>query len=187
MPIKILEEASASLGEYECVPIAFEGRSRFEINATNDATRYHLVEKPVNTFLKDYDAYERPTMLPDRFDLSKWGFFSAFDDGTRVGGAITAWNTPGVEMLEGRSDLVCLWDIRVVPEQRGRGIGRKLFAAAERWAKERQCRLLKVETQDINVPACRFYEHLGCELRGVDKNAYSDGLNDVQLLWYKNL
>ena len=61
-------------------------------------------------------------------------------------------------MIEERHDIVCLWDIRVLPNQRGRGIGRQLFRAVEEWAKERRCTLLKIETQDINVPACKFYE-----------------------------
>ena len=79
----------------------------------------------------------------------------------RVGGGIAAWNTSGVEMLEEGDDIACLWDIRVLPDQRGRGIGRQLFAAVEKWAVKRQCTLLKIETQDINVPACKFYKDLG--------------------------
>ena len=187
VPIKILEESAANLSEYEGIPISFEVGSRFEINVKNDANRFQLVEKPVNPFIKDYDAYERPTTLPDRFDLSNWGFFAAFDNGIRVGGAIAAWNTSGVEMLEGRDDIVCLWDIRIRSAQRGNKIGRQLFAAVEKWAKERNCTVLKVETQDINVPACRFYQYLGCELLHVDENAYPDELNEIQLLWYKDL
>lgn len=90
-------------------------------------------------------------------------------------------------MIEERHDIVCLWDIRVLPNQRGRGIGRQLFRAMEEWAKERRCTLLKIETQDINVPACKFYENLGCELRVVDESVYPVELNEIQLLWYKGL
>jgi GNAT superfamily N-acetyltransferase len=90
-------------------------------------------------------------------------------------------------MLEGRDDIVCLWDIRVLPDQRECGIGRQLFGAVETWAKDRRCTLLKIETQDINVPACKFYKNLGCELRDVDENAYPHELNEIQLLWYKGL
>ncbi len=187
MQIEIVEESSANLGEYERVPITFEVRSRYEINAISGDGGFQLVEKPCRPFAKDYDIYERLTTLTDRFDLSNWGFFAAFNAGTRVGGAIAAWNTPGVEMLEGGDDIGCLWDIRVLPDQRGRGIGRQLFAALEKWAIERDCTLLKIETQDINVPACKFYKNLGCELRTVDENAYPDELNEIQLLWYKAL
>jgi GNAT superfamily N-acetyltransferase len=185
--IEIIEESSADLSGYERVPIAFEVRSRYEVNAMSGGGGFQLVEKPAGPFIKDYDAHERPATLTKRFDLSNWGFFAAFNAGMRVGGAIVAWNTHGVEMLEGRDDIVCLWDIRVLPDQRGYGIGRQLFAFVETWAKHRRCTLLKVETQDINVPACKFYENLGCELLAVDENAYPDELNEIQLLWYKRL
>jgi hypothetical protein len=47
--------------------------------------------------------------------------------------------------------------------------------------------VLKVETQQINVPACRFYAARGFVLRAVNESAY-DGLpEEFQLLWYKSL
>ena len=49
------------------------------------------------------------------------------------------------------------------------------------------CRELKVETQNINVRACRFYARLGCELRVVRAGAYPQFPEEVQLLWYKTL
>lgn len=185
MQIEIIEESSSSLVEYERVSIAFEARSRYNILTTNDG--FQLLEKSISSFIKDYDAYERPTSLQALFDLSNWGFFAALAHGRRVGGAIAAWNTRGVEMLEECQDVVCLWDIRVHPDFRGFGIGRSLFAHVEKWGKERNCKLLKVETQDNNVPACRFYENLGCELRQVNENVYPKELNEKQLLWYKVL
>jgi hypothetical protein len=58
-------------------------------------------------------------------------------------------------MLNGRNDLAVLWDVRVHPEYRGRGVGHRLFTAAAEWARTRDCRVLKIETQNINAPACR--------------------------------
>ena len=46
---------------------------------------------------------------------------------------------------------------------------------------------LKVETQNINVPACRFYEAQGCILRAIDRCAYPQLPNEVRMLWYKDL
>jgi GNAT superfamily N-acetyltransferase len=60
-----------------------------------------------------------------------------------------------------RSDLAVLWDIRVQPERRGRGVGKALFYASVDWACRRGCRQLKVETQNVNVAACRFYASQG--------------------------
>lgn len=80
-----------------------------------------------------------------------------------------------------------LWDIRVAPDRRGQGIGRALFHAAEEWALARGYRELKVETQNINVPACRFYAALGCRLRVVREEAYPTCPGEAQFLWYKAL
>jgi GNAT superfamily N-acetyltransferase len=116
------------------------------------------------------------------FDMSRWGVLTARIGGRRVGGAVVAFDTPGVTMLEGRSDLAVLWDVRVAPDVRRRGVGTALFRAAERWAIARGCRQLKIETQETNVAACRLYEREGCVLR--ERHPQGD---EVQLLWYKDL
>ena len=98
-----------------------------------------------------------------------------------------AFDTPGVDMLEGRRDLGVLWDIRVAPDVRALGVGALLLRAAESWAVGRGCRQLKVETQSVNVPACRFYASQGFVLRATDRFAYPAHPGEVQLLWYKAL
>ena len=55
------------------------------------------------------------------------------------------------------------------------------------WVVARGCRWLKVETQNINVPACRFYAKQGCVLGAIHRFAYPDYPNEAQLLWYKDL
>ena len=90
-------------------------------------------------------------------------------------------------MLEGRRDLSVLWDIRVAPNARGRGVGSALFERVEAWALAQGCRQLKVETQNINVPACGFYARHGCELRAIHHAAYPELPEEIQLLWYKDL
>jgi GNAT superfamily N-acetyltransferase len=100
---------------------------------------------------------------------------------------VVAFDTPTVEMLEGRRDLAVLWDIRVAPEARGQGVGAALFGAAAAWAAARGCRQLKVETQNVNVPACRFYASQGCVLAAIHRFAYPGLPHEVQLLWYRDL
>ena len=90
-------------------------------------------------------------------------------------------------MLEGRSDLAVLWDLRVSPEWRGRGVGTRLFQAAEDWARRRGKAELKIEAQNINPAATRFYARMGCELRSVNADAYPMLPDEVQLLFYKRL
>ena len=75
-------------------------------------------------------------------------------------------------MLNGRSDLGVLWDIRVHPDSRHCGIGTRLFEYAAAWLRERGGVLMKVETQNVNVPACRFYAKQECLLGEV--NRYTD-------------
>lgn len=166
----VAEEPLTALAEYGRVPMAFEVRS-----VLDDAMR----ERSVAPYVKDYPG---PGAWPT-FDLSKWGVIAARIDGRIVGGAVIAFDTPDVDMLEGRRDLAALWDLRVAPEHRGSGIGSALFRAVEAWALARGCRELKIETQNTNVPACRFYAKQGCELRA--KNPISD--KETQLLWYKRL
>ena len=62
-----------------------------------------------------------------------------------------------------------------------------LFRAAERWARGRGCLALKVETQNVNVPACRFYARMGCALRSINRAAYPELPGEIQMLWWKEL
>ncbi|MFC1705385.1 GNAT family N-acetyltransferase [Planctomycetota bacterium] len=84
-------------------------------------------------------------------------------DDRLVGAVAVASQTAGLHLLEERSDLAVLWDLRVAEDVRGQGVGSALFGAAERFAIARECRQLKVETQNVNVPARKFYVRQGCE------------------------
>jgi ribosomal protein S18 acetylase RimI-like enzyme len=188
--LRVIEERPETLCEYGRVPIAFEVRSRLRVEPVRGGLcGLSLVEEEIDPYVKDYDAIEGegPTRWPERFDLSRWGIFSAVEGERRVGGAVVAWNTPGVDLLRGRDDLAVLWDLRVHPEYRERGVGTLLFDHAVSWAQERGCRWLEVETQNINVPACRFYARRGCKLGALDAHAYEDMPDEAQLLWWMDL
>ena len=150
--------------------------------------REGAVDEP---WVKDYDEHETEgaSRWAKRFDVSKWGLLVAFDDEDPVGAATVAFQSPNVDMLEGRADLAVLWDIRVHPDRRGEGIGSRLFRAAADWARERGCTQLKVETQNINVRACRFYARQGCHLGAIHRHAYRDPrvAHEVMLLWCLDL
>ena len=191
MTVEIREETAAALPEYSRVPIAFLVKSRFRVDLVRGGLGgLALVEEPVTPFVKDYDANRevpRPVGWAVRWNIANWGILGAFDGEQRVGGAVIAWNTDGVDKLYGRTDLAVLWDLRVRPERRGTGIGTRLFAHALAWARQRQCREILIETQNINVPACRFYARQGCELGAINRYAYPDLPDETQLLWYKNV
>ena len=149
-----------------------------------------LVERRLaEPYEKDYDRYlaEGPLRWHRQFDTSNWGLLIARAGEVTVGGAVVAWSTPGIHLLEERDDVAALWDIRVRPEDQGRGIGRALFSAAEGWARARGCDLLKVETQNVNLRACQFYLRQGCTLGSFNRFAYPELPDETQLIWYKRL
>jgi len=188
MEVEVSEEPVSALAEFARIPIAFEVRSLLDVS--EEGGGFVLTERGLAVpRVKDYDAIggEGPTRWADRFDLSNWGFLLARVDGRPVGAAVVAFDTPGVDMLEGRRDLAVLWDLRVAPDARGQGVGSALFRAAEAWARARGCTQLKIETQNINVPACRFYAGQGCVLGAANRSAYPELPDEIQLLWYKDL
>jgi GNAT superfamily N-acetyltransferase len=191
MRIEVWEEPAAALAEYSLVPIAFQVRHVFDISERGDGgDTWVLTERDLDApYLKDYDADpgEAPLEWGRHFDLSKWAFFAAYIEDQRVGGAAAAFDAADLDVLEGRRDVGLLWDLRVIPEMRGRGVGTALFHAAEAWMAARGARWLKVETQNINVAACRFYQRQGCVLGGVHRFAYPEFPDEIQLLWYKEL
>jgi GNAT superfamily N-acetyltransferase len=191
MSIEIRDETIAALSEHVRISIAFDVHSLFHVEPRDGGLGgFLLVERPIDEpWVKDYDAaYEEgPMSWPERFDVSNWGLLSAWAGPTRVGGAVVAFDTPGLNMLGGRRDLSVLWDIRIAPQSRRRGLGSMLFWAVEQWARARGCVRLDVETQNINVGACRFYARMGCELRRIDRFAYADLPHEVELLWTKQL
>ena len=189
--MRIAEEPIAGLARHGEVPIAFLVERVLDVRLVEEGLGgVVLSERSVETpWRKDYDAVEGegPTSWAARFDVANWGLISAYDAGRRVGGAVVAFDTVGVGLLQGRKDLAVLWDIRVHPEARSSGIGTLLFSAVEAWARDRLCRTLKVETQNTNVPACRFYRRMGCTLGAIDRFAYANLPDEVQLMWSKEL
>lgn len=176
------------VAEYAAIPISFTVTSRLSAEQGSDGS-FVLSEQVVEPgYIKDYDTIsERPDTWANRFDTSQWRMLLARVDGAVAGGATVACGGFGLDLLESRDDLAMLWDVRVAPSFRGRGVGRTLFEQAEAWAAACGCAELMVETQNINVAACRFYAALGCSLRTVRPDAYPMCPGEDQFLWYKTL
>ena len=192
MKIEIQKIPASRLGEYAAIPIRFQVRSKYQVEQLMEGVGGLLMRevKVVPPYIKDYDLDETPQDWPRKFDVDNWGIFIVKEEGQNVGGAAVALNTPGVNLLEGRQDLAVLWDIRVRPDRRGNGIGKALFHHAAAWAKARGCAQMKIETQNVNVPACRFYSHMGCELGMVHRFGYAaipDVADEAMLFWYLKL
>lgn len=173
------------------MPIALEVKSRFRVEpVANGLGGIQLVEELVDPpYIKNYDHSGGPERWTRKaWDLSRWIVLAAYRERERIGGAIVAFHGEGLGYCEGREDLAGLWDIRVRAEYQGRGVGKALFQRAETCAKKQGCTQLKIETQNINVAACRFYARMGAKLGQVHLYAYhTEGLDEVQLTWYKDL
>ncbi|GMV80852.1 MAG: hypothetical protein AMXMBFR7_20360 [Planctomycetota bacterium] len=188
---RIVELDPSDLAEYAKVPIAFEVSDVLNARAVEALLRglpFETVRLDPSC-VKDYDSYpgNHPTAWPARFDLAGWTFLGAFRGAVREGGAAVVAGASARELLDGTADAALLWDLRVAPHARRSGTGSALLARAEGWALASGARRLCAETQQINVPACRFYARHGFELVRAVPNAYPAFPEEIQLVWEKRL
>ena len=176
----ITAEPTARIPELAKVP------ARFTVDRTLDVARsggrFTLAERVLPApWDKDYDALpgEGPAAWGERFDLTGWGFLAARIGGRCIGGAVVAPGPP--------SGGPWLMDIRVTPRHRRTGVGSALFAEAVRWTAEQGFDRLRIETQNNNVAACRFYARQGCTLIAAARGAYPSLPDEVRLIWHKTL
>lgn len=197
MPVEINRIDLDLLAVYAAIPISFKVESILRVDAVDGGLGgLALVEEKADPpYVKYYgqdsgDESDSPIAWPKQFDVSQWGIFLAYDGPRPVGGAAVAIDTPGLNLLEDRHDLAVLWDIRVCADVRGRGIGAALLRHAAGWAKQQGCTQLKIETQNVNVPACRFYARQGCTLGAIHRYGYAacpPVAHEAMLLWYLGL
>jgi GNAT superfamily N-acetyltransferase len=157
--IEIEQIGEAQYPLYDAIPLRFTVVSRFRVDPIGGGLDgFRFCEEAVGEpFVKDY-GNDGPTDWAESFDYSGWGIFLAREGARHVGGAAVASDAPVYPMGRfQREDLAVLWDIRVHPEYRRRGIGTRLFHHAADWARRNGFGQLGVETQSVNVPACRFY------------------------------
>jgi ribosomal protein S18 acetylase RimI-like enzyme len=191
MTVRIVEDDVARLSEYARVPIAFEVREAFDdraVAALLAGTPAVATAVPA-PYVKDYDSYpdNRPTDWARQFDVSRWTILAAFSRAGRIGGAVVVREAPELDLLQDCPGCALLWDLRVAPEARRQGVGAALLRAAEAEAVHRGARALRVETQQVNVPACRFYGCHGYRLERAVRGAYRELPSETQLIWRKEL
>jgi ribosomal protein S18 acetylase RimI-like enzyme len=171
--IRIVREGVERLAEYATVPITFEVSSKLSLPALKIG---RFVEDAVEPFVKDYDAVEseRPTSLPDRLGHDHLVVLAAYKNDSRVGGAILHFPS------EVEAQLI---DLRIHPESRRSGLGRRLVQSALAEVAHRGIPTMEIETQDTNVAACRFYHSLGASLVWIEPNGYPGFSDEAKLVW----
>lgn len=178
--------------QYDSIPMKVNVSSYYRIEKVNRGLGgFALVETMVKPYIKDFCVGEEQSVERwKRWDISQWGFFMAFDGDMSVGAAAVACRDRGINMLSGRDDLAVLWDIRVCHEYKHQGIGQALFDMVVKWSKTQGFIQLKIECQNNNVPAVKFYHKQGAVLSAVDEYAYyneQEFRHEAQLIWYLDL
>jgi GNAT superfamily N-acetyltransferase len=190
--IEVERIGEAQFALYGAIPARFAVTSLFRVEPIDGGLGgFRLIEEDLGEpYVKAYGG-DGPTEWAEGFELSGWAIFVAREGRRPVGGAAVATGGP-VYPLDRfqREDLAVLWDIRVHPDRRRRGIGTRLFQHSVGWARREGYGQLGAETQSVNVPACRFYASQGCTLGAVHRFGYAgcpDVADEAMLLWYMEL
>lgn len=124
-----------------------------------------------------YKSYENDVVDESYINNPNKVVFFFYDRDQCVGQLKLSKNWNGYGLIE---------DIGIVTDFRQKGIGSLLLKKAIEWAKEHQLIGLTLETQDVNVQACRFYAKNGFVIGAVDTKLYAnfDTKNEKAILWY---
>lgn len=133
-------------------------------------TEEHFAE----SYFKDYEDDE----IDESYTREKGkAVFFYYDNHDCIGQIRLRSNWNGYALVE---------DIRVQKDSRHQGIGSRLLQAAVEWAKRNHFAGLVLETQDVNLSACRFYAKHRFVIGSVDTMLYSNfsTAGEVAILWY---
>lgn len=173
-----------TLDAYAAVSAATTTESRLSVAALLDPAGPRFVEEPLpGPLTLDSDLHERPQAWAGRSDLDRWRMLCAFDGNDRAGGAIVALWPDDHWFFPPEQGLAVLWDIRVAAPYRRQGVARRLLEEAVAYAVEAGSHRLAIETQDVNVAACRLYASAGAVLTEARPGAYEQHPDEVALLW----
>jgi len=103
--------------------------------------------------------------------------FLFYDDNNCIGNLKLRSNWNGFALIE---------DITVARNHRQQGIGGVLLKKAAEWARQNNLIGLMLETQDVNLSACRFYAKNNFVIGAVDTMLYSNfpTANEKAIFWY---
>lgn len=172
--LRIVELDPINVDDINKVDSTFEVRSRIAPHMKKGGFGYTL-EQVATAYTKTYpnDEFDYTTYIGNPDKTARL----AYINGEAVGQIVLSrwWNK-----------LAWIEDIRVEIKYRRTGIATKLMDAAINWAREAGMPGIMIETQDIDVPACLFYQQYGFTLGGVDRMLYRGTGNsgETALFWY---
>lgn len=110
-------------------------------------------------FVENWGKEEFDELVRDlKYTIKTGGVvYGAFDEGERLVGFVSVEN----ELFGSKKQYIELSSMHVTEDMRGRGIGKSLFFAAVRWAKERGAEKLYISGHS-SVESQAFYKAVGC-------------------------
>ena len=178
--IKIVEITTANKKDLNKANQRFDIIGRLDIKFENGKWSYcEVLSDTVSR--KQYPNYDGAA-VEDYISSENRIAYLAYDGDNCVGQILIAktWN-----------NYAHIEDISIAEAHRGQGIGSKLIAKSELWAKANHLHGLSLECQDNNVLASRFYKKNGFTIGGVNTELYSmlgkPYASELAVFWYKNL
>jgi GNAT superfamily N-acetyltransferase len=107
-------------------------------------------------------AKENARDLPQGLDTPGHDIFVGLVDGEEVG-VLWLFTDPALKTPE-----TMIYDIEIVEQYRGKGLGRELLTAAEEWCADHSIGLLKLHVFAKNTTAVSLYESAGFEATNIN-------------------
>jgi ribosomal protein S18 acetylase RimI-like enzyme len=174
MEIIIRQMDEQTLPNVDQCDSTFTLASRLVLSAEEGKISYTVVSIPPRqkSYPPEPKDYREYLTDPDK------AIFFAYADGDLAG---------QIRMVKWWNAYAYVDDIAVEPRFRKHGVGRALLERGIEWARTKGFPGVMLETQDINVPACRLYQRCGFELGGFDRNLYkalNPSTDEIALYWY---
>lgn len=83
------------------------------------------------------------------------------------------------------NNSLCIESLLVSETFRGQNIGRLLIKSVNREARELQCRIVELETQNTNYQAIKFFQNAGFAITGINTKRYNDSTETALFMSYE--
>jgi streptothricin acetyltransferase len=176
MNLRIIEVDATRMSDVNLIDSIFRVEARLRLRSDGDAISYAI--EPVEPYEKRYPDETGGVAPASVVDGGDGVIYLAYADQAPIGQIIAGRDWTGYARVH---------DIRVAPAYRGQHLGRALMDRVREWARLHGMAGLVVETQNVNVPACLFYQAYGFELGGFDTLLYrglDPATDEVAIHWY---